>query len=89
MSSGVVSVVCVKRFASSSPPRILCTARDGGMKFSNGQLGGLLAVLFGGVYFGSSILAKRLIIDAALEEPSPPKYFRDIKAVSEDDEPRQ
>ena len=56
------------------------------MKFSNGQLGALLGALFGGVYFGSSVLAKRWIIDAAIEEPDPPKYFRDIKAVSEDDE---
>jgi hypothetical protein len=54
-------------------------------RFTNGQLGALLGLLFGGVYFGSSVLAKRLIIDAALEEPNPPRYFRDIKAVSEDD----
>jgi hypothetical protein len=52
--------------------RILCTARDVGLntRFTNGQLGALLGLLFGGVYFGSSVLAKHLIIDAALEEPT-------------------
>ena len=51
----------------------------------NWQLGGLLSSLFFGVYFGSGFLAKQLILEAAIEEPEPAKYFRDIRTVSEDD----
>ena len=43
-----------------------------------------LGVLIFGVYFGSSHLAKVWIMQN-VDEPSPPKYFRDVRVVSNDD----
>jgi hypothetical protein len=43
----------------------------------------LLGGVFFGVYFGSSYLTRRYIMNTAVEEPQPPKYFRDIRIVTE------
>ena len=42
-----------------------------------------LAGIFFGMYFGSGIWARRYIMSIT-DDPQPPKYFRDIKIVTEE-----
>ena len=41
-----------------------------------------LGVLFFGVYFGSSMLTRRFIMERT-DDPQPAKYFRDLKIVKD------
>ena len=45
--------------------------------------GAVLGVVFFGVYFGSSFAARRIIMNN-VEDPQPPKYFREIRIVTEE-----
>ena len=47
--------------------------------------GSLLGVIFFGVYFGSGFLTRRYIMTTT-DEPAPPKFFRDIRIVTEEKE---
>lgn len=45
--------------------------------------GAVLAGIFFGVYFGSGYLARRYIMKTT-DDPQPPKFFRDIRIVTEE-----
>ena len=43
----------------------------------------ILGGIFFGVYFGSGFMTRRYIMQTT-DEPNPPKFFRDIKIVTEE-----
>lgn len=45
--------------------------------------GAVLGGIFFGVYFGSGFLTRRYIMTTT-DDPQPPKYFRDIRIVTEE-----
>ena len=67
------------------PPPV---AGKNGLGLGPNATGLALGVLFFGVYYGSSYLTKVFIM-GKIDNPEPPKYFRDIKVTSNDDAPQQ